>query len=130
LINRFNYFSTQAYVSLKHEVDKVVVFERAGLLFIFNFHPTNSFTDYRVGVEEAGDYSIVLSSDDKEFGGHDRLDKSVKHITTPFEWNNRKNYLQVSVDSREMGDREQQGLTARFALQVYIPTRTCIVLAK
>jgi hypothetical protein len=26
----------QGYVSLKHEVDKVIVFERAGLLFIFN----------------------------------------------------------------------------------------------
>jgi len=26
----------QAYVSLKNETDKVIVFERAGLLFIFN----------------------------------------------------------------------------------------------
>ena len=26
----------QGYVSLKHEGDKVIVFERAGLLFIFN----------------------------------------------------------------------------------------------
>ena len=29
-------FVTQAYVSLKHEGDKMLVFERAGLLFIFN----------------------------------------------------------------------------------------------
>jgi 1,4-alpha-glucan branching enzyme len=28
--------SPQAYVSLKNETDKVIVFERAGLLFIFN----------------------------------------------------------------------------------------------
>lgn len=28
--------SVKAYVSLKHEGDKVIVFERAGLLFIFN----------------------------------------------------------------------------------------------
>ncbi|KAI5297169.1 alpha-1,4-glucan branching enzyme, partial [Ascosphaera atra] len=35
------------YVSRKHEGDKVVVFERAGLLFIFNFHPTESFPDYK-----------------------------------------------------------------------------------
>lgn len=32
--------SPQAYVSLKNEADKVIVFERAGLLFIFNFHHT------------------------------------------------------------------------------------------
>jgi 1,4-alpha-glucan branching enzyme len=47
--------STQAYVSLKNETDKVLVFERAGLLWVFNFHPTNSYTDYRVGVEQAGE---------------------------------------------------------------------------
>lgn len=71
------------------------MFERAGLLFIFNFHPSNSFTDYRVGIEAAGEYNVVLSSDDKMFGGHERIDKSVKHFTTDFEWNNRKNFLQV-----------------------------------
>ncbi|KAL5530287.1 GLC3 [Sanghuangporus sanghuang] len=96
----------QAYVSLKHEGDKVIVFERAGCLFIFNFHPTQSFADYRVGVDLAGEYSVVLSSDEKRFGGHDRIDMSVKHFTTPMAWNNRKNWLHV-----------------------YIPCRTCMVLA-
>ncbi|TDL29811.1 glycoside hydrolase [Rickenella mellea] len=99
--------SHQAYVSLKHEVDKVIVFERAGLLFIFNFHPTQSFADYRVGIEEAGEYHVVLSSDEKRFGGFDRVDLSGKYFTTPMEWNGRKNWLQV-----------------------YIPTRTCLVLGK
>ncbi|KLO16363.1 glycoside hydrolase [Schizopora paradoxa] len=97
----------QAYVSLKHDVDKVVVFERAGVLFVFNFHPTQSFSDYRVGVEEAGEYQVILSSDEKRFGGFDRVDLSVKHFTTPMEWNGRKNWLQV-----------------------YVPTRSCLVLAK
>ncbi|VCW70790.1 unnamed protein product, partial [Gulo gulo] len=39
----------QAYVSEKHEANKIIAFERAGLLFIFNFHPSKSYTDYRVG---------------------------------------------------------------------------------
>ncbi|PPQ66576.1 hypothetical protein CVT26_009476 [Gymnopilus dilepis] len=99
--------SPQAYVSLKHEVDKVLVFERAGLLFVFNFHPTNSFTDYRVGVEEPGEYKIVLSSDEKRFGGFDNIQLDSTFFTTPMAWNNRKNFVQV-----------------------YIPSRTCIVLAK
>ncbi|KAG8929015.1 alpha-1,4-glucan branching enzyme [Tulasnella sp. 417] len=88
------------YVSLKHEGDKVIVFERAGLLFIFNFHHTNSFTDYRVGVEVPGDYRIVLSSDDKQYGGWDRVDLTTTFVTTALEWNNRKNFLQVYVPSR------------------------------
>ncbi|EPQ59133.1 glycoside hydrolase [Gloeophyllum trabeum ATCC 11539] len=97
----------QAYVSLKHEVDKVIVFERAGLVFVFNFHPTNSFSDYRIGVEEPGEYRIVLTSDEKRFGGFDNIDVNSKYFTTPMEWNNRKNWTQV-----------------------YIPSRTCLVLAK
>jgi 1,4-alpha-glucan branching enzyme len=87
--------------------DKVVVYERAGLLFIFNFHPTSSFTDYRVGVEEPGKYRIALSSDEKRFGGFDNVSLDSNYFTTPMEWNGRKNWLQV-----------------------YIPSRSCIVLAK
>ncbi|KAH7930724.1 glycoside hydrolase family 13 protein [Leucogyrophana mollusca] len=99
--------SPQAYVSLKNEVDKVLVFERAGLLFIFNFHPTNSFTDYRVGVEEAGTYRVLLSSDEKRFAGFDNVSLEAEHFTTPMGWNGRKNWLQT-----------------------YIPSRTCVVLGK
>jgi hypothetical protein len=36
------------YVSCKHEDDKTVIFERAGLIFAFNFHTSKSFTDYKV----------------------------------------------------------------------------------
>lgn len=28
----------EQYVSLKHEVDKILAFERGNLLFVFNFH--------------------------------------------------------------------------------------------
>lgn len=96
----------QAYVSLKNQSDKVIVFERNGLLFIFNFHPTQSFTDYRVGVDKAGTYEVVLDSDRSQFGGHDIIDPNAEYYTTDLEWNNRKNFLQV-----------------------YIPSRTAIVLA-
>jgi 1,4-alpha-glucan branching enzyme len=117
--------STQAWVSLKHEGDKVIVFERAGLLFIFNFHPTNSFSDYRVGVDSPGQYRIVLSSDDKQYGGFENVDVNVKFFTTPLEWNGRNNWLQVSDRYRVIASVPLTALQ-----QVYIPSRTCIVLAK
>lgn len=98
--------SPQAYISLKNEDDKVLVFERAGLLWIFNFHPSKSFTDYRVGVEQGGVYRIVLDSDAPEFGGFNRNAKDTRFFTTDFAWNNRKNFVQV-----------------------YIPCRTALVLA-
>ncbi|VEN41506.1 unnamed protein product [Callosobruchus maculatus] len=88
------------YVSMKHEGDKIIAFERAGVLFVFNFHPTKSFTDYRIGVEEAGDYRIVLSSDDKQFGGYNRIDTSLSYLTTPEGYCGRRNYVQVYIPSR------------------------------
>ncbi|KAK3997102.1 alpha-glucan branching enzyme [Cladorrhinum sp. PSN332] len=71
----------QAYISLKHEGDKVIVFERAGAVFVFNFHPTQSFTDYRIGVDVSGKYKVVLNSDTKEHGGFNRIDESTSGIS-------------------------------------------------
>uniref|UniRef100_A0A182KAN4 1,4-alpha-glucan branching enzyme n=1 Tax=Anopheles christyi TaxID=43041 RepID=A0A182KAN4_9DIPT len=89
-----------AYVSWKHEDDKVIAFERNNLLFLFNFHCSKSFTDYRIGVELAGKYRVVLSSDDSEFGGFNRIDKNVEHQTFPEGWAGRKNYIQLYLPCR------------------------------
>ena len=92
--------SPQAYISLKHQGDKVIVFERAALLWIFNFHTSNSYTDYRVGVEEPGTYKVVLCSDAAEYGGKGRVDASGRYFTTNLSWNNRRNFLQAYIPSR------------------------------
>ena len=99
---KFQWLNTpQAYVSLKHEVDKIIAFERNGLLFIFNFHPTQSFTDYRIGVNAPGCYRIVLNSDQPGFGGHNRIDESKsRFFTTDLKWNDRDNFIQVYIPAR------------------------------
>lgn len=101
------FYSLRFLLANADQADKMIVFERAGLLFIFNFNPTQSFADYRVGVEEAGEYGVALSSDEKRFAGFERVDLKGSYFTNPMEWNGRKNFLQV-----------------------YIPVRTCLVLAK
>jgi len=87
----------KAYISLKHEEQKLITFERGNLLWIFNFHPTQSFADYKIGTEWAGKYSIVLNSDNKKFGGHDRIDESQSYYSQPQEWHGRKNHIQVTT---------------------------------
>ena len=52
--------SPQAYVSFQHEDDKVIVFERAGLLFVFNFHSSKSFSNYRIPAMNPGKYGLLL----------------------------------------------------------------------
>lgn len=92
--------AAQAYISLKNESDKVIVFERGGCLFIFNFHSTESFADYRIGVDVAGTYKVVLDTDTKEVGGFGRVDPNARFFTTPMEWNGRKNWTHVYIPSR------------------------------
>ena len=92
--------SDPAYVSWKHEGDKVIAFERAGLVFVFNFHPTQSFTGYRVGTNWSGSYKIALSSDDDVFGGFNRLDKNCIHITKAENYAGRQNFFEVYSPAR------------------------------
>jgi len=90
----------QGYISRKDQGDKVIVFERAGVVFCFNFNPTKSFTDYKIGVHEPGKYKMVLDTDAEDFGGHKRLDHSTEFHTFPEPWDNRANHLYVYMPSR------------------------------
>ncbi|CAA0818856.1 1-4-alpha-glucan-branching enzyme 2-2-chloroplastic/amyloplastic [Striga hermonthica] len=52
--------SEHQYISRKDEADRIVVFERGNLVFVFNFHWSNSYSDYRVGCLKPGKYKEML----------------------------------------------------------------------
>jgi len=92
--------SPQAYVSLKHEGDKIVAFERGGIFWVFNFHHEKSYTDYRLGISRAGKYKIVLNSDAPQFGGYNRITKDTGYFTQPTPWNDLPNSIQLYLPCR------------------------------
>jgi 1,4-alpha-glucan branching enzyme len=61
--------------------NQTMIFERQKLVFIFNFHVSNSVPDYLFQVPEPGDYRIVLNTDRPEFGGHGRIDEKMVYTT-------------------------------------------------
>ncbi len=61
--------------------NKVIIFEKHNLIFLFNFSPGNSIFGYQFAVPEKGIYRIILNSDKKEFGGFDRVDDSIEYST-------------------------------------------------
>ncbi len=63
------------------EANKTIVFERNGLIFVFNWHPSHSLTDYIFSVPEPGKYKVILNSDNVLFGGHGRIDENVEHFS-------------------------------------------------
>lgn len=87
----------------ENEQDQVIVFERNGYLFVFNFSPSNSYSDYKIKVAP-GKYKTVLDTDWEEFNGFGRNDRKVSHFTV-----------------------EQDGETY---LPLYIPCRSGYVLKK
>lgn len=61
--------------------NNIIVFERANLIFVFNFSIQNSIFGYTFTVPESGTYQLILTSDDADFGGFNRIDTSVEYFT-------------------------------------------------
>jgi len=105
LENQFPWLITNnSYVSTKHNGDKIIVFDRwtknGPLVFIFNFHPTNSYTDYRIGVPCTGEWKIAIDSDQSQYAGHNRLSTDTIYTAKADSWNGRPASLQVYSPSR------------------------------
>jgi 1,4-alpha-glucan branching enzyme len=92
--------SNHQYVSKKDNGDKVIVFERGDALFVFNWHPTKSYNDYRVGCKQEGIYAIALNSDDPEYGGHGNVKSETTALATAMPHDGRPASFQVYAPSR------------------------------
>ncbi|MBO4232269.1 MAG: alpha amylase C-terminal domain-containing protein, partial [Bacteroidales bacterium] len=63
-----------------HEQDHVLAFVRNNAVFVFNFHPSNSYQNYEIPCEK-GTYHIVLNSDNEKFGGFGNVDETLEYRT-------------------------------------------------
>lgn len=88
--------------------DQILAFQRGDLLFVFNFSPTTSYTDYGFMVKK-GAYSVVLNTDNPDFGGYGLTDDTITHFT------NEDPILEAD---------------GKGWLQLYIPARSAVVLRK
>jgi 1,4-alpha-glucan branching enzyme len=89
-----------AYITLKHEDDKLIAFERGNMLWVFNFHPTKSFPNYWIGVEWFGSYQYVISTDEERYGGFKRIDTSNHPQAYPEGYQGRRNKIELYIPAR------------------------------
>jgi len=61
--------------------NKILIFMRQNLIFVFNFHPDKSIFDYTFHLPTAGSYKVILNSDDTVFGGFSRHEANTEHFT-------------------------------------------------
>lgn len=88
--------------------DQVLTYMRRDHIFVFNFSPVHSFTDYGFLVP-AGCYEVVLNTDAVQFGGNGFADDTVPHFT---------NYDPLYAKQHKEW------------LKLYLPARSAVVLRK
>ena len=79
--------------------DQVLAFERKDFLFVFNFNPTKSFTDYGIKTG-TGKFKIVLNTDSKKYGGFGNVDESVLYFSIKAGKLSAPEYLKLYLPSR------------------------------
>ena len=81
--------------------DQILAFSRGELIFVFNFSPIRSYSDYGFLVPE-GSYNVVLNTDAKEFGGYGFADDTVEHLTNadPLYAEDHKGWLKLYIPAR------------------------------
>jgi len=89
----------------EHSDNKIIIFKRGNLLFAFNFHPRQSYADYRFDAP-SGTYRMLLTTDAAQYGGHGRLTADQEHLALP----------------------EESDHGSKHHLSLYLPSRTAIVL--
>ena len=86
--------------------DQILAYMRGDLVFVFNFNPVKSFSDYGF-LAPAGEYHGVIDSDNARYGGYGNVDEGVNHLTQP----------DPLYDSAGLG-----------WLKLYIPARSALIL--
>jgi 1,4-alpha-glucan branching enzyme len=85
-----------------HEDQKLLIYRRGPLVFVFNFHGHNSYSDLRIPVPDPKDYKPVLDSDAKKFGGQGRVDSNATYFKQPVEYAGRKQSVQIYLPARSV----------------------------
>jgi 1,4-alpha-glucan branching enzyme len=83
-----------------HEHDRLLAYRRGPLVFVFNFHPTQSYTDLRIPVPDPKDYRLVLDTDAPPFEGFGRVAAQVTYPKQDVETHGRKQSVQIYLPSR------------------------------
>ena len=77
--------------------NKIMAYSHGELLFVFNWHPTRSISDFVIPVPGEGRYATIFSTDEERFGGFGRLTDELPHdsFTKKDEEGNLRHYIHI-----------------------------------
>lgn len=86
---------------------KIIAYRKNDCIYIFNFHPTESYPALEIPVHENGRFKVVLDTDEAQFGGFNR------------------------ISHEETYESHSLKTNPEFAgISIYSPSRTAMVLEK
>ena len=88
------------------DIRKLIVFKKQDLIFIFNFHPKDSYSDLCFPTKDSNSYKAIFDSDLDIFGGYNRVSRDIVYH---------------SISNLKFNEN---------CITIYSPSRTCIVLEK
>jgi 1,4-alpha-glucan branching enzyme len=96
-----NFQSTTLVKIWDKDDDNILAYMRDHLLFVYNFHPQRSYSDYGMLVPQ-GEYEVLLDTDQKEFGGFGLNDDTIHHFTQydPLYAPDNKGWLKLYMPAR------------------------------
>lgn len=86
---------------------KIIAYRKNDCIYLFNFHPTESYPDLEIPVHETGRFKVVLDTDEEQFGGFNRISHDETYESQT---------LQIKPEFT--------------GISIYSPCRTAMVLAK
>ncbi len=84
---------------------KILAYRRGKTNILLNFHPSWSQDNYFIPVKDQGEYEVILTTDEGEFGGYNRVSKTYVY----------------------KAEKDEKGV---YGIRIYIPNRCGIVLKK
>ena len=110
LVRRGNVLDERPVLLVADEEKKILIFMRKSYIFAFNFHPTASFAEYGFAAP-AGEFEMVLDSDEPRFDGFARVKSDERHLTL---------HVKSPNGNQTMED----------TLYLYLPSRSALVLKR
>lgn len=86
---------------------KIIAYRKKDFIFIFNFHPTQSYVDFQLPIHETACFNVVFDTDEERFGGQNRISH------------------QINYKSGEVSQFPDYS-----GIEIYSPSRTAMVLKK
>ncbi len=83
-----------------HEEAKQLVYQRGALLFVYNFHPTASYRNWRVPVPNKTDYRLILNTDEPIYGGRGNVSGEMSYPCQAIAMHPHTQSIQLYVPAR------------------------------